>query len=309
VNPPSKHPPRSRGSIGIPPPHLTIAQENELRGLALCPGGQQPYLRNAQQPAPGGASGTGRTSYAANYREFKRHIRGPGALPAALECESGQACMFFFGMQLTIFGIIHVGQLLGEERFVNAPDGPLPHASRTLRWVRVLDVLVSFIFGVLVVRLALELRRKTISGSAARKVLVQALFRASAAYLVGALVDVVQCHYQGDGTGSHCHGYNCLRLSVVLGVSAVVGEYQQHFFCGLCFGGLGIYRISWVLREERGLLVSVAVLLVSTPLLVFLAVLYVEDMVAWDNYRRSKREQATETRRLTSKESDSSLSA
>ncbi len=263
-----------------------------------------------QQPAPGGASGTGRTttSYAASYREFKRHVRAPGALPAALECESGQGCTFFFGLQLSIFGIIHVGQLLGEERFVYAPDRPLAHASRTLRWVRVLDVLISCVFGICFMRLALMLRRKKISGSAARKRLVQLLSIASAAYVVGALVDVLQCRHQGGGTGSHCHGYNCLRLSVVLGVSAVVGEYQQHWFCGFCFGGLGIYRISWVLREERGVLVSVAVLLVSTPLLVFLAVLYVEDMVTWDNNWRSKREQATETRKLPSKESDNSLS-
>ena len=263
-----------------------------------------------QQPAPGGASGTGRTttSYAASYREFKRHVRAPGALPAALECESGQGCTFFFGLQLSIFGIIHVGQLLGEERFVYAPDRPLAHASRTLRWVRVLDVLISCVFGICFMRLALMLRRKKISGSAARKRLVQLLSIASAAYMVGALVDVVQCRHQGGGTGSHCHGYNCLRLSVFLGVSAVVGEYQQHCFCGLWFGGSGIYRILWVLREERGDLVSVAVLLVSTPLLVFLATVYVEDMVTWDNNRRSKREQATETRKLSSKESDISLS-
>ena len=267
------------------------------RRACCCTAGQQQSHRDAQ---PGtatpesnrGAAGSG--SLATCIRALKGHLHGPNAVDMALACQGGQACVLFFGVQALVFAGIHIGQLLSEARFVSFPDRPLPHNPPTLRWVRVLDTVCSLCLGLVYATLAVRLRRKTISGYAGRNVLLQTLASLSAIYAVGALIDYVQCHYQGGGIGPHCHGYNCLQTSIVLAATAAVGEYQPRFFCGACFGGQGLYRLCWVMREKRELWVSVAVLVTSSMLLLFPAVLYVEDIVQWEIGRSKRSEQAAE---------------
>ena len=122
--------------------------------------------------------------------------------------------------------------------------------------------------------------------------LLQMIACVSATYVVGALVDYAQCHYQGGGIGPHCNGFNCLRVSMMLAAAVAVGQYQPPFFWFLCFGGEGLHRLCWVLSEKREVWVLVSVLLTSAMLLLLIAVLFVEDLVRWEIGRSKRSEEA-----------------
>ena len=248
-----------------------------------------------------GRGTAGSDSLATCIRTFKGHMRGPDALDAALACRSGQACLLLFGVHMLVFAGIHCDQLLSEARFVPFPDRLLPHDSLTLRCVRVLDVVCCLCLGLLLTWLAIKLERGMISGHDGRNVLLHLLACLSAIYAVGALVDYVQCRYQGGGVGPQCHGYNCLRVSLITGATVAVGKYQPRFFCGVCFGGQGLYRLYWVLVEKREVWASLAVLLTSSVLLLFPAVIYFEDIFRWEIGRCKREGQAEDATGVQSK--------
>ena len=261
--------------------------------------GQEQSHRDAQPP-PGESRGSRVGRLAAYIRSFKGHMQGPSAVDSALACHSGQACLLVFGAQKIVFAVVHTGQLLSVARFVSCPDQPLPHESLTLRWVRVLDILCSLGLGLSLARLSMRLRRKAISGCSGRKVLLQTIACVSAAYVVGALADYAQCHYQGGGIGPHCNGFNCLRVSMMLAAAVAVGQYQPRFFWSVCFGAEGLHRMWWVLSEKREVWVLVSVLLTSALLFLLIAVLFVEDLVRWEIGRSKRSEEAEDAKGVQS---------
>jgi hypothetical protein len=201
-------------------------------------------------------------------------LKGRQALESVFMCETGQACLLVFGIQTFIFSCIHSHQLAVDTRFVNAPDKPEPHESLTFRWVRVIDAFVAFFWSIFMAGLSLRLRNKQITGTSARKLLLGSLASVTCIYTIGMLVDFAQCHFQAGGIGAHCHGFNCIQVALVLGMTMCVGEYKPQFFCAVCFGGQGLYRLWWALREERPVVVTATVSTMSIMLVV-------EDVIDW----------------------------
>ena len=232
-----------------------------------------------------------------SYRSYIQRLKGQDALDSKLACESGQACIFFFGMQNIIFTFIHSHQLFMDTRFVNAPDKPEPHDSRRLRWVRVIDAFVSLTLSIFLAGLSYGLRNKQITGTSARNLLLGFFSIAVCVYVAGTFVDFAQCYFQAGGIGTHCHGYHCLQISVALALTTLVGEYKPQFFCAVCFGGHGLYRLWWALREERSMFVTATVSTISIMLLLFPAFLYVEEIIDWQmgNSKKDSRDDARPT--------------
>lgn len=80
--------------------------------------------------------------------EEQQEQHEPGVLEFVLECMGGQAILLVLGLHgINMFGI-HIGQLFSESAFVYSPDSHDADPSRTVRFVRVLDIVASLLFGV-----------------------------------------------------------------------------------------------------------------------------------------------------------------
>ena len=176
-------------------------------------------------------------------------LKGRDAITIALAGAAGQFLVLFFGLQVFVFAGIHAHQLLMDARYVNAALAPQPHESLTLRVVRVIDFLVCLVWSSFLLSLFLRLRRKEISSIDGRRLLLGSFRYGIFAYTLGTFVDFAQCHFQAEGIGSHCNGFNCAQTALVLACSALVGEYKPDVFWAVCFLGQGLYRLMWALRE------------------------------------------------------------
>lgn len=237
------------------------------RGCGPSESGNDPAQREAQPWV---------TSIRGYVKSLKRD-----PLDAALAAGSGQACLAVFAVQTFVFSVIHAGQLFADTRFVNFADSPGPHDSLTFRWVRLIDVVCSMFWGIFMLALVRALSTEAITGARGRELLLGSLAKVSYVYVVGSVIDFFQCHFQAGGIGSHCHGLNCAQIALVLSLTAFVGEYHQHFFCAVCFGGQGLYRFWWCHREERSVLIQTVVSTMSILLLLFPALLHVEEIIHW----------------------------
>ena len=249
---------------------------------SLPPKRQCSQQRSEQHPAavdePCGRTGARIT---ARLRGYANSLKPRDALETALSSDAGQACLVVFALQTFVFTCIHMHQLLGSERFVNAPGRPLPHESMTLRWVRVIDCLCSGGWSFFLLWLSRQLRQKRMLGAHGKYLLLFAMNNLAIIYTVAALVDFGQCHLQAGGIGRHCNGYNCMQMMLVMALTNLVGEYQPQVFCAVCFGGQGAYRLLWALREDRPLVVQSIVCTSSILLILFPLVLYVEEIMHW----------------------------
>ena len=210
-----------------------------------------------------------------------RSLKGRDAITRALSGGTGQFLVLFFGLQVFGFAGIHAHQLLMDTRYVNAAHAPRPHESLTLRVVRVIDFLVCLVWSSFLGWLFLRLRRQEITALDGRRLLLASFRRVVCVYALGTMVDFAQCHFQAGGIGAHCHGYNCATTAIPLAVAVIVGEYKPDAFWAVCFLGQGLYRLVWVLREERPMVVKVCISTTS-PILVVLSIsLYAGEIVYW----------------------------
>ena len=210
-----------------------------------------------------------------------RSLKGPDAMTRALSGETGQFLVLFFGLQTFVFMCIHAHQLLMDTRYVNAPSAPQPHESLTLRVVRVIDLLVCLVWSSFLCWLFQRLRHKEITALDGRRLLLLSFRSAVGVYALGTLVDFAQCHFQAGGIGPHCNGYNCAQTALALVSSALVGEYKPEAFLAVCFLGQGLYRLVWVLREERPTVVKVSISTTAAVLVLLSISLYAEEILYW----------------------------
>jgi hypothetical protein len=166
---------------------------------------------------------------------FSRPLKGRDSLVTALSCSTGQICVLFFGLLTFGFSGIHTHQLLLDTRFVNAKDSAGPHSARTLRWVRVMDVLVCLVWSFFLIWLVLRLRSQKVTGLVGRKQLLDSFRCAVCVYTMGTLIDFAQCHFQAGGIGTHCNGYNCAQTALILSSSVFIAEYKPQVFWAICF--------------------------------------------------------------------------
>ena len=246
----------------------------------------------------GGPTGPGRESMGDEGEEQQLRWRSKLLQPleiteppeAAMAGEYGQAALTAFALQKFIFACVHLQQLLSEEtRFVNEPDAPRPHASQTIRLVRLLDFLAAGWWTFVILRLLQQLQTNTINGSRGRRQLLRAFQHGTYCYIVGTAMDFGQCYFQAGGIGAHCNGLACAQVATMMGFTWFMGVYQvsfacpcqplaaclssctilmlsclqPHFFGAFCFGLEGIYRLWWSFREDRPLIIRVTVALVS----------------------------------------------
>jgi len=236
------------------------------------------------------------TAWARNIRLYVnacRSLKGPDAITLALSGWTGQFLVLFFGLQTFVCTGIHAHQLLMDTRYVNAPNAPQPHASLTLRAVRVIDFLVALVWSSFLGCLFQRLRRKRITALNGRRLLLASMRSVVGVYALGTLVDFAQCHFQAGGIGSHCNGYNCATTAISCAVCVVVGEYKPTAFWAVCFLGQGLYRLVWVLREERPMAVKVSIATTAPVLIVLSLSLYAEEIVYW-RVGMSKRQEEEE---------------
>lgn len=118
-------------------------------------------------------------------------------------------------------------------------------------------------------------------GAEGKSMLLRSLSCMSCIYALATLMDFAQCHFQAGGIGRHCHGYNCVQVALVLACTSFIGQYEPQVFCAVCFGGQGLYRLWWALREDRPAIVQSVVCGISILLVLFPIILYVEEIVHW----------------------------
>jgi len=217
-------------------------------------------------------------------------LKGQDAITKALSGSPGQFLLLFFGLQTSVFMVIHMHQLLMDTRYVKTASTPQPHEPLTLRVVRVIDFLVCLVWSSFLLSLFLRLRRKEISSIDGRRLLLASFRYGIFAYTLGTFVDFAQCHFQAEGIGSHCNGFNCAQTALVLACSALVGEYKPDVFWAVCFLGQGLYRLIWALREERPTVIKVSISTTSAVLILLSIALYAEEIVYW-KVAKSKRQE------------------
>ena len=193
---------------------------------------------------------------------------------------AGQAALMLFSINMLIVAIGHGGQLATDERFVYEPDAARPHASRTLRLVRILDFVVMLCWAVMMQLLNLALRTKRITPAQGHAAVLAAMACVVFVYLSGALADYAQCYFQAGGIGSHCHGQSCLRTAAATMVCLVVGRWRPHLFFLFCFGIQGALRLEWATRAEHPDVLRAIVVVFAITLMTLPAIAYSCDLAA-----------------------------
>ena len=191
---------------------------------------------------------------------------------------AGQACLFLFSAQMMVMAAGHWGQLVTDERFVYEADALRPHHSETLRFVRVLDFVVLSTWSVLLAGLAWLLRSKRITPAHGRKAVMVSMAMAVLAYLFGAAVDYLQCHFQAGGIGSHCHGFFCIQTAALLSICVAVGTFHPRLLFMCCFGIQGALRLEWASRAERPGALRATVSALAVTLIVLPIVAYFQEI-------------------------------
>jgi hypothetical protein len=180
---------------------------------------------------------------------------------------------------LTAFNMLSVApthweHVMSDARFVTEAEVPRPHESRTLRLVRLLDVVVIFIWAALLLWLAHELGCRRRSPRDVRLVVLASAGIMAVVYFVGALCDFGQCHLQAGGIGSHCNGMACLNVACLLLICKVVGHWNPRFLAFAVFALQGVHRLHWASRQplestSQVLFGTIALCFVIIPLCVY----------------------------------------
>jgi len=143
----------------------------------------------------------------------------------------------------------HVEQVSSDGRFVYAADAREPHSTRTLRLVRVLDVFVSFFFGGFLLVLGVGMCLQRVHSALAAQRLRCGMLIVAAAYVVGGVTDLLQCHFQAAGIGVHCNGNACFKVAASFLVCVAVMMLQTRLFIAFCLVLESAYRVWWLQRE------------------------------------------------------------
>lgn len=178
---------------------------------------------------------------------------GEGHLDYALSTLAGQGALGVFALLNFNIFVIHLGQVTSDARFVYSPDStdPYENPERTLRYVRVLDVCVSFGWGLFCAILSGSLFLKQMDVSTVRTRLQTSVLSVTVVYLVGAASDFGQCRYQAGGIGSRCHGVSCLQTAGACASALVVMQLHARFFLAFSFMVESGYRLNWLSKEEN----------------------------------------------------------
>ena len=168
----------------------------------------------------------------------------------------------------------HCEHAMSDARFVTEAEEPRPHESRTLRLVRVLDVVVIFSWAALLLWLAHELGCRRRSPGDVRPMVLASLGVVAVVYFVGALCDFGQCHVQAGGIGSQCNGMACLNVACLLLVCKGVGHWNPRFLAFAVFTLQGVHRLHWASRQplestSRVLFGTIALCFVVLPLYMY----------------------------------------
>jgi hypothetical protein len=245
-----------------------------------------PGREKAAGPAAGAAPPCGAVPAPAQKRRFAKVLEsikssGVEAHPEAATAEAhlaGQACLLLYGLNMLFVGRIHLALLVSDARFVSAADEPRPHEPRTLRGVRVLDVLVSVSWACVLLWLARELSCRRLQPVHARRMVVASMGIAAVLYLLGALCDYGQCHLQAGGIGSRCNGVSCMHVAFLCMLCTVFGHWYPRYLGFVVFVAQGWLRLDMVFRDsvagsvgiaDRLLCCSIALCFVALPLYVY----------------------------------------
>jgi len=178
-----------------------------------------------------------------------------------LASSAGKACICTFSILCFVMAEIHFRFLNSELRFVYAANKAIPSGIKTHRFVRLLDVLVSFSWGLLSIFLVYSLQTNRMTPSYGMRVLINSVSAVVVAYMCGAIVDVVQCTY-ADGVGRSCNGNACVSLALTASACLATAHICPGMFFPLCFGGEGVYRLMWVRKLWKS---AMAVQALATP--------------------------------------------
>jgi len=196
---------------------------------------------------------------------------------SALDTGSAQMAVVCFALFNFNMFLIHMEQLGGDHRFIYVPDANEAHPSRTLRVVRVIDVAVSFLFAMFLLVLGVGLCLNRLHSASAARRLRCGMLVVAAVYVVGGLTDMMQCHFQADGIGSHCNGYACFIVAGAFLVCVSVQMLHARWFWTFCLVTEAVYRLMWLRREGQRnsigewslMVISWIVVFALYPLLVF----------------------------------------
>ena len=170
---------------------------------------------------------------------------------AALDTGSAQLAVVCFALFNFNMFLIHMEQLGGDLRFIYLPDAREAHPSRTLRVVRVIDVAVSFLFGMFLLVLGVGLCLNRLHSASAARRLRCGMLVVAAVYVVGGVTDLMQCHFQASGIGSHCNGHACFIVAGAFLVCVAVQMLHARSFWMFCLVTEAVYRVMWLRREGQ----------------------------------------------------------
>jgi len=192
---------------------------------------------------------------------------------------AGQTCLLIFAINMMVVAIGHWQQLVSLHRFVYEPDAARPHKSETLRFVRMLDFAVNVCWSVTLTFVAGMLYTKRMTPSGGAKAVKLTMACAVVLYMIGAVADYLQCHFQAGGIGQRCHGLFCLQAAVLILFCLVVGHFRPRLLFMCCFTVQGALRLEWSSRsEQRGILRS-TVVAVAVTLIILPVIAYFQEMV------------------------------
>ena len=188
---------------------------------------------------------------------------------------ASQACLVIFALYMLFVGLIHCEQLLSDARFVTEAEEPRPHEPRSLRIVRVLDVLVVFSWAAVLIWLARELGYRRRSPGDARRAVVASMGVVAVVYFVGALSDYGQCQFQGGGIGTKCNGMACVQVACLLLMCVLIGHWNPRFLAFAVFTSSAVHNLQWASRESlrstlRLFCGMIALCFVALPLCVYM---------------------------------------
>lgn len=170
---------------------------------------------------------------------------------AALDTGSAQLAVVCFALFNFNMFLIHMQQLGGDLRFIYLPDAYEAHPSRTLRVVRVIDVAVSFLFGTFLLVLGVGLSLNRLHSASAARWLRCGMLVVAAVYVVGGVTDLMQCHFQASGIGSHCNGHACFVVAGAFLMCVAVQMLHARCFWMFCLVTEAVYRVMWLQREGQ----------------------------------------------------------
>jgi len=133
-----------------------------------------------------------------------------------------------------IFASYEIQGLTGTRRWLYQADNNVPVEPKVLRWSVLADPAISIFWAIGYIVGIMAARRNTpLNGG---RILISTAWLVSFMYVVCAMLDFIQCEFQGNGIGSVCHGYWSLSTSAFIWVGLFFAHVrQQYFYVVLCF--------------------------------------------------------------------------